>query len=222
MDSALKLRNPAVLMAIGVIATLVLAIAVVLALLRTGGAKAVADNAALIGALIALGGVFTAQLVSIALDDRRTKESRELEAQRAHEAALQNYFEQVGTLLIEQPLHRASLGDNLSTVARAHSLAVLEGLDPLRKRILLQFLFESGLIHKDKPVVSLAAANLGGADLSGADLNGADLSGADLRKADLRKAHMSEAILYEADMSGAILTRTNLSEAKLSNVDLSK
>jgi len=168
MDSALKLRNPAVLMAIGVIATLVLAIAVVLALLRTGGAKAVADNAALIGALIALGGVFTAQLVSIALDDRRTKESRELEAQRAHEAALQNYFEQVGTLLIEQPLRRASPGDHLSTVVRAQTLTVLQGLDSDRKRILLQFLYDSGLIHKDKPVVSLVLANLRGANLRGA------------------------------------------------------
>ena len=164
----MKLRNPAVLMAIGVIATLVLAIAVVLALLRTGGAKAVADNAALIGALIALGGVFTAQLVSIALDDRRTKESRELEAQRAHEAALQNYFEQVGTLLIEQPLRRASPGDNLSTVVRAQTLTVLQGLDSDRKRILLQFLYDSGLIHKDKPVVSLVLANLRGANLRGA------------------------------------------------------
>ena len=79
MSSSLNLRSPAVLTAIGVIATLVLAVAVVIALLRTGGAKAVSDNAALIGALAALGGVFTAQMVSIALDDRRTQEARELE-----------------------------------------------------------------------------------------------------------------------------------------------
>jgi hypothetical protein len=103
-------------------------------------------------------------MVSIAFDDRRTqesrnieerrtRESRELEPQRAHEAALQNYVEQVGTLLIEQPLHRASIGDNLSTVVRAQTSAALEGLDPDRKRILLMFLYESGLIDKDKPVV---------------------------------------------------------------------
>lgn len=122
-----KLRSPAILAAIGVIATLVLALAVVIVLVQTGGAKAVSDNAAVIGALVALGGVFTAQIVSIALDDRRTREARDienrrtrasrvLEAQRANEAALQNYFEQVGSLLIEQPLHRASPGDKLSTV----------------------------------------------------------------------------------------------------------
>src|SRR5215218_10252320 len=176
MRSNWNLRSPAVLTAIGVTATLVLAVAVVMLLLRTGGAIAVSDNAALIGALVALGGVFTAQMVGIALDDRRTQRARELEAQRAHEAALQNYFEQVGTLLIEQPLRRASPGDNLSTVVRAQTLAVLEGLDPDRKRILLQFLSESGLILKDKPVVSLYAANLMDADLSGADLSEAWLS----------------------------------------------
>src|SRR5215218_4595141 len=190
MSSNLNFRNPIVLTAIGVFATLVLAIVVVMVLLRTGGAKAVADNAALIGALIALGGVFTAQLVSIALDDRRTQESRELEAQRAHEAALQNYVEEVGTLLIEQPLHRASPGDNLSTVVRAQTLAALEGLDPDRKRILLMFLYESGLIDKGKPVVSLSIANL-----SGAHLNGANLS-----EANLLQANLSGAILEVADL----------------------
>jgi hypothetical protein len=115
------------LFAIGVFVTLVLAVGAVTALLRTGDDQAVSDNSPLIAAIIALGGVGTAQMVSIALDDRRTQEARDLEAQRAHEAALQNYFEQVGTLLIEQPLRRASPGDNLSTVVRAQTLSVLEG-----------------------------------------------------------------------------------------------
>src|SRR5687768_10448457 len=97
MDSALKLRSPAILMVIGGVATLVLTLAVVMLLVKTGGAKAVSDNAAVIGALVALGGVFTAQMVSIALEDRRTRETRDLEAQRAHEAALQNYLEDVAS-----------------------------------------------------------------------------------------------------------------------------
>jgi uncharacterized protein YjbI with pentapeptide repeats len=227
----LNLRNPAVLTAIGVIATLVLALLVLLTLLRTGGAKAVSDNAALIGALVALGGVFTAQMVSIALDDRRTQEARtieerrtqetrDLEAQRAHEAALQNYFEQVGTLLIEQPLRRASPGDNLSTVVRAQTLTVLEGLDPDRKRILLQFLYESELIDKRKPVVSLFWANLMEANLSGATLVGADLSNANLLGANLRGANLLGANLVGADLSNANLLGADLSFADLSNANL--
>jgi hypothetical protein len=94
---------------IGIAATIVVTVALVLTLLLSSGAKAVSDNAALIGALVGLGGVFTTQMVNSALDDRRAQETRELETQRAHEAALQNYFEQVGTLLIEQPLRRARL-----------------------------------------------------------------------------------------------------------------
>jgi hypothetical protein len=199
------LRSPAVLMVIGGVATLVLFLAVVIVLGRTGGAKAISDNAAVIGALVALGGVFTAQMVSIALDARRSQEARDLEAQRAHEAALQNYLKNVGALLLEPPLHRASPGDNLSTLVRVQTLSVLEELDPHRKRILLRFLVEARLIYKHKPVVSLAEANLSRADLSNAglsetDLRGVNLSGADLEWADLRGANLRGANLFQADL----------------------
>ena len=136
-----------------------------IALLLTGSAKAVLDNAALIGTLVALGGVFTGQSVSIAL-----------EAQRANETALRNYFEQVGKVLIEQSLRDPSPGDNFTTVVRAQTLTILEGLEPDRKRILLQVLYESRLIDNNERVVSLAGANLTGAILNKANLWGADLS----------------------------------------------
>jgi pentapeptide repeat protein len=104
--------------------------------------------------------------------------ARELEAHRAQEAALQRYLELMGKLLTDpdRPLHRSSPGDNLSTVARAQTLSILEGLDdPPRKRILLQFLYEAGLINRSKPLVSLIGANLHGAFLYEANLNRADL-----------------------------------------------
>lgn len=185
-------------------------------------------------------------MVSIALDARRTqearnveaqrtRETRNLEAQRAHEAALQNYFEQVGSLLIEKPLRQASHDDDLSTVVRAQTLTVLEGLEPTRKRILLQFLYESELMNKDKPVVSLVSANLSEADLSDANLhkaalnettlrettlNEADLRWADLREADLSSAYLIDADAREADLREADLRGTDLSEADLSGADL--
>jgi hypothetical protein len=199
MGSSLNMRNhPAFWAAIGVVVTIVLAVGVVLALRRSGDANAVSDNAPLIAAVIALGGVGTTQMVSIALEgrrareareledrrvrethaleDARTKEARRLEAQRAGEAALQKYFEVVGELLIEKPLREASPDDNLSTVVRAQTLSVLEGLDPDRQRILLLFMYESGLVHGDEPVVNLAGANLSGANLINAELVHAKLS----------------------------------------------
>src|SRR5215213_9797283 len=233
MGSNLKWRNhPVLWAAIGVVVAIVLAAGVVLALQRTGDAKAGSDNAPLIAAVIALGGVFTAQMVSIflqqqrtrearTLEDRRTQEARNLEAQRAGEAALQNYFENVGKLLIEQPLRRASPGDNLSTVVRAQTLSVLEGLDPDRKRILLLFLYESGLIYERKLVVSLVAANLRDINLRGADLEDIHLSEASLSRANLSRANLRWANLSRTNLSEASLRGANLSGAHLSGAHLS-
>jgi uncharacterized protein YjbI with pentapeptide repeats len=237
-------RNPVVSAAIGVAATLVVTVAVVLTLLLTSGVKAIEDNAGVIGALVGLGGVFTTQLVSIALEDRREQESRHieaqrtqesrhieaqrtqaaraLEAQRAYEAALQNYFEQVGKLIIEQPVHRARLGDNLSTVVRAQTLSVLEGLDPHRKGILLMFLYDSGLILREKTVVSLVGSDLSEADLSEAYLSQTNLSMADLSGANLNKVTLIDADLRGTDLSGANLSDTVLAGADLSAADISE
>jgi hypothetical protein len=60
----------------------------------------------------------------------------------------------------DQPLHMAQPGDNLSSVARARTLTTLSRLDGSRKGSLLQFLYESGLIYKDKPVLNLSGADL--------------------------------------------------------------
>jgi hypothetical protein len=201
MGSNLKLRNhPVLWAAIGLVVTIVLAVGVVLALQPpAGGAKAVSDNAPLIAAVIALGGVLTAQMVSIALEQQRTREARDLEAQRAHEAALQNYFEEVGKLLIEQPLYKASPGDRLSAVVRAQTLSVLAGLDPDRKRILLLFLYESGLIYRRKLVVSLGASDLREANLREANLTGANLSQADLEEAKFCQTTMPDGTLNNRD-----------------------
>lgn len=222
MRSRLNLRSPKVLTAIGVGLTLVLALTVVMVLLLSGGSKALSDNAALIGALVALGGVFTTQMVNSALEDRRTQETRELEAQRVHEAALRNYLEDVGELLIEKPLRDASPSDNLSTVARAQTLSVLEGLDPDRQRILLLFMYESGLAHGDEPVVNLAGANLSGANLINAELVHAKLSRTYLNDATLNGATLRSALFIYAHLVGADLRGADLRSAKFIHADLSR
>ena len=128
---------------------------------------------------------------------------------------MQRYFEDVGELLIEKPLRRASPGDNLSTVVRAQTFSVLEGLAPARKRILLQFLYESGLIYKAKPVVSLNSANLYGTNLSNANLLGADLSWAILSDANLSNAKLGVADLSDANLEAANLFAADLSGANM-------
>jgi uncharacterized protein YjbI with pentapeptide repeats len=148
------------------------------------------------------------------------EQTAELEAQRAHAAALEKYVEHLGKLLTEQQLHHAAADDHLRAVARAHTLAVLEGLDPDRKRVLLQFLHESNLIHLDKPIIGLLGANLKGANLKGAHLHRANLKGADLRGADLRGADLREANLKEANLQKALFAGANLQGANLEKANL--
>ncbi len=228
------LRSPAILAAIGVVATLVLASVVVVALLQTGDAKAISENAAVIGALLALGGVFTTQLVNSALEDRRAREARDIEATRAQEtrriettraevSALRTYFEHMGKLLADpdRPLHRTMLGDDARTEARAHTLLILQDIDdPVRKRNLVEFLHQSRLIHSELPVVDLRGANLEEADLSHANLSHASLHEADLNLAILNHANLSQAFPIEANLSYAVLRKTNLSGAALHEANL--
>src|SRR5215217_7923250 len=122
---------------------------------------------------------------------------------RAQDETLQAYLDGMAELLTDRdrPLHRAQVGDSLSTVARARTLTVLARLEGKRKRSVVQFLYETGLIAADRLVLDLS-----GADLSGADLSGAILSGANLRKA----------ILYQADLRGVWeWTADQLSKAKI-------
>lgn len=69
------------------------------------------------------------------------------------------------------------------------------------KGSVVRFLFESGLINKDRVVLDLSGADLSGADLSGADLSMAILSGADLRRAILTEANLEHATLEDAKVT---------------------
>jgi len=92
----------------------------------------------------------------------------EIERERAQDEALQAYLVHMSQL----PLELQRLGDAdraqelLLQVARARTLTVLQRLDGPRKRSVLQFLTEGGLIDRSNPVIGLR-----GADLSGAALN---------------------------------------------------
>jgi hypothetical protein len=190
-------------------------------------------------------------------ENRRTREGadeqrqldRQLADERRQDEALQAYLDQMSDMLIPKP-DQPSLYDekppySLRTVARARTLTVLPRLAGDRKARVIQFLYESRLIPKDRVIVDLTGADLSGADLSGADLTGTDmsevvLSGADLRAyvadpigADLsdyfdnllREAKMNTANLLRADLRNVSLRRgilvgANLKDADLRGVDL--
>jgi len=142
------------------------------------------------------------------------------------EAAMKEYFDKVSELMLHENLSKSEPDAEVRKIARVLTLTVLRRLDGRRKGSVIQFLYESGLIDKDKRIVNLTGADLHGADLHGAKLFAADLHGAKLLFADLRGAHLDEADLSgahltSADLSGADLFVANLHEAHLDEADLS-
>ncbi len=182
----------------------------------------------------------------------RDQTERDISSDNQREAALQAYIDNMSALLLEKNLRGSGEDDEVRKIARVRTLTVLPRLDGVRKKSVLSFLYESGLIDKGKSIVDLSGAELSGAslgmadlkkaDLRGAllsgaylyraDLHGADLHGAalvsafllaaDLSAADLSAARLRGAYLSQADLSGADLSRTDLSEADLSEADLSE
>jgi hypothetical protein len=174
--------------------------------------------------------------------EERISAEREIAEDRQQDARLQAYIDRMTELLLEKGLRHSEPEDESRSIARTRTLTTLRTLNETRRGILLQFLYEAGLIVRGKAVISLSEAHLFRTDLTGADLSGVDLSGAylgganlswanltgaDLSGANLCGANLSEACLGGADLSGAYLSEANLSaadliEAELSRVSLSK
>ncbi len=156
-----------------------------------------------------------------------------------NETALQAYIDKMSELLLEKKLRESAEDDEVRKIARVRTLTVLSRLDVRRKKSVLQFLYESGLIDKNKCIVNLHDANLRGvflyranlneanlggvflgeAILTGAEMYRANLGGAKLPGAEMRGAKLGEANLCKAELRGADLSYANLSRAYLGGVD---
>jgi hypothetical protein len=164
--------------------------------------------------------IVPAAIAGVGLWFNRQQRARELESteQRAQDEALQTYLDHMGQLLLDKdtPLRQSKEDDDVRTLARAWTLTVLPRLDGFRKRSVVQFLYESGLITKGHVVIDLTGAHLAAVNLTSVNLKGANLHGAYMARANLTDARLSEADLGDAKLFGA-----NLSLAKLDGANLS-
>ena len=187
----------------------------------------------IIPAVLAVGG-YLFNYTTTRADQRNTQLRDQTEqaiaSDNQREAALQAYIDSMSELLLHEKLRESGENDEVRTIARVRTLTALPRLDGQRKRSVVQFLYESGLIEKDKKIIDLRGAILGGATLAGATLAGAALSGAnlleadlrgtDMREADLTGAFLREANLSVADLTGAYLNRANMGRAILRGAEL--
>ena len=167
--------------------------------------------------------------------EKQAQTERDIAWYNQREQALQAYIDSLSGLLLEKNLRESQPEDEVRKIARVRTLIVLPRLDGKRKGLVLEFLYESGLIDKGQCIIDLSGAdlsladmlliNLGKADLTGARLVGAnlkyanllnaELGGTSLRRANLTEANLTSATLYEADLLGADLTGAILTEVDL-------
>jgi uncharacterized protein YjbI with pentapeptide repeats len=162
----------------------------------------------------------------------------EVEQERQRQAALQAYLDDMTSLLLDRGLSSPDADKLVRDLARARTLTVLTGLDGVRKRDVIWFLYTTDLItfvdegKEREPVISLGGADLSGIDLSDAYLLNVDFRSVDLQNAnqrrtefinvklslsDLRGADLSEAHFHQTDLLETCLANANLHVADLSN-----
>jgi hypothetical protein len=183
--------------------------------------------------ILAIGGFWLNQIQK-SREQKTTEQQEKLKRELAHdeqqEQLLQVYIDKISELLLKEhlrgsipvdskfPLNESVLQSeyDVRVVARARTLTVLSRLDGgRRKRSLLQFLYESGLLEKDEAIILLYGTDLREADLSRAYLSRAHLSGVDLSGAYLSETNLKDASLRFANLLGANLSRADLSGADL-------
>jgi len=93
--------------------------------------------------------------------EKREKFERWVGYDRAREQALQEYLSSMENLILQNGLLESINGNSVREVARARTLDILRRLDGDRKRLIVDFLYQTGLIDKPNPCVSLLAAGFG-------------------------------------------------------------
>ena len=162
---------------------------------------------------------------SLVFSAQQSQTNNAIAINQQNEAVLETYLDRLSDLLINNKLGNSKPGDPAREVARARTLEALRQLDPTRKGLLLQFLYEAHLITENQVVVDLSGAdltnvylaytNLSGADLSSTNLRGANLYDASLDGVNLSASLLGNSRLMSADLRGANLRGTELSGANL-------
>jgi len=142
----------------------------------------------------------------------------------AQERRLQEYLNQMASLALDRALLNTEIthagGRVIREVARAQTLTALAGMDGPRKRFVVTFLYELGLVNGNDPLILMNTSDLTDADLFGAELFAVNLTGARLATADLEEARLTSAILNGAQLSSANLRRALLVDSRLNQADL--
>ena len=181
------------------------------------------------------------------------QQQQKIAEEKQKDELLKTYINDMKASLLDKdyPLKDSKKNSESRSIARTITLTTLTQLNSeqdqqkakewkynQRKGLIIQFLFESGLIKFDSTVNSilllnkadftfanlensfLIAANLFGANLENANLKNAHLESANLKSANLKNAHLNSANLKSANLKNAHLNSASLNNADLFDANL--
>jgi len=119
------------------------------------------------------------------IEQQRVEADREISFDNQREATLKEYIDKLSEHLLQENLCKSGPESEVRKIARVRTLTVLPRLDSRRKRSVLQFLYEAGLINRNNPIVDLQ-----GADFTDAFMDHIDLHGAMLYKVNLSSVYV--------------------------------
>jgi hypothetical protein len=131
----------------------------------------------------------TIALIASLFTQYQNNRQRDIENLRAERAMVESYLEHIGVLLLEEDLRSEGENSDARLLARARTIAVLDGVSKDRKVRVLEFLSETKLIQfgpqDEPPVISLRFADLRDNPLVKRGI----LSNTDLDRAELNNAN---------------------------------
>jgi len=184
--------------------------------------------------------IIPAVLATGAVYFNRAERRNELQIaeQRADNAVLQTYLDQMTNLLLQEKLGESQPGSVKRDVGRIRTLTAIKQLSSSsdKQNTIIGFLHDAKLIglggnniidfrkvdfsYTTLYSIVLSAINFQGANFTLAKLNSAKLQGADLRGTNFKYADLSGADLSGADLDGANLDGANLQSATLERTNL--
>jgi uncharacterized protein YjbI with pentapeptide repeats len=163
-------------------------------------------------------------IIGLGFTAQQQARQTQIEEQRAQNAALQAYLDQMNPLILEKGLLDSEEGDTVFTLAKARTTTGISQFDGEHNQAVTRFLSDAGLLREP--------ALLAKADLQDAKLHKAVLEEANLAATQLNRANLTDAVLVEADFYAeekvgkstrvrpAVLTKADLRRANLQGANL--
>ncbi len=181
-------------------------------------------------------------LVAYAFNSYQASTSQQIEEKSKQEQVVDDYLNQMSTILLQHNLHDSKSGDPIRALAQAFTLTALDRLDSEHKNIIILFLYRADLLKyhyylhnekecgdptalkkqfpDEKPIITLSQG-----DIEGVTINNLGLACIDLHNMEMEGANFSESDLDRADLGlsfamGADFSYTSLIAADLYFLDL--